>query len=280
MDKIQHVEKTNQGQLGIGMDDTDSIDVPMAITNVTNATAVYSGPTSFAAYFVNNRTIHAVGFDGTGARENWNVPNMMACVNEDTTLEKGIVVSSGNDHTLYLATVETTFECEGGESEDEVTVTPKISAQTAPPSLTPTTATPTTTPPTATPTITQKPTISHVPSMSPSESMQPSQTSMPTAAPTSGVPTTFTSSPDSTPSPTSISTEESTSETDAPTTFSMVGSDAPTVTSAPTAEGETKSPVGVTPQRTAPIPNNGACGYSLSAFGLTLLCVCSTWMWF
>jgi len=35
-----------------------------------------------------------------------------------------------------------------------------------------------------------------------------------------------------------------------------------------------------TPQRTAPIPNNGACGYSLSAFGLTLLCVCSTWMWF
>eukprot|EP00578_Thalassiosira_sp_NH16_P004170 CAMPEP_0181139654 /NCGR_PEP_ID=MMETSP1071-20121207/34896_1 /TAXON_ID=35127 /ORGANISM="Thalassiosira sp., Strain NH16" /LENGTH=621 /DNA_ID=CAMNT_0023226573 /DNA_START=69 /DNA_END=1934 /DNA_ORIENTATION=- len=106
--------ENTHGQIGIGNRDEDSIDVPTPIANVTNVSAVFSGPMSFGAYFISDRNIYAVGFDGVGARENWDVPNMMACASEETTLKERVVISSGNDHTLYLATKETTFECEGG----------------------------------------------------------------------------------------------------------------------------------------------------------------------
>ncbi|KAL7532602.1 hypothetical protein ACHAXR_008522, partial [Thalassiosira sp. AJA248-18] len=187
--------ENTHGQLGIGSSEADSIDVPTTIANVTNTTAVFSGPTSFGAYFVSDRAIYAVGFDGVGARENWSVPNMMACANEETTLKKGVVISSGNDHTLYLATVETTFECEGGASA------------TASPSMNP------------------SPDIPPMPSLSPSESSQLFQTSMPTMLPT-GSPT-ISLSPSSSSSPTSSPTTTlspsfsslPTTATGAPTTF-------------------------------------------------------------
>ena len=173
--------ENTQGQLGIGSDVADIIDVPTSVANVSDATAVMSGPMSFGAFLVSDRSIYEVGFDGMGARENWNVPNMMACVNEETTITKGVVISSGNDHTLYLATVETTFECETGPSPSvpsnspSLPPKPKINppSRTRPPTPPPTTIFPTTTAaPSSAP--------SSMPSGTPSVSLAPSVSSAPT----------------------------------------------------------------------------------------------------
>jgi len=128
------------------------------IANVSNVTAVFSVPSSFGAYFVgSDRSIYAVGFDGFGARENWEVPNVLACADEETTVERGVAISSGNDHALYLATEETTFECTG---------------DTASPTRGPTV-------PTIAPTTSPRPTVSHAPTFSPAPTGRPSLSSMP-----------------------------------------------------------------------------------------------------
>eukprot|EP00571_Detonula_confervacea_P013057 CAMPEP_0172312352 /NCGR_PEP_ID=MMETSP1058-20130122/17185_1 /TAXON_ID=83371 /ORGANISM="Detonula confervacea, Strain CCMP 353" /LENGTH=697 /DNA_ID=CAMNT_0013025775 /DNA_START=69 /DNA_END=2162 /DNA_ORIENTATION=- len=235
--------ENTHGQLGIGNDDeTDSVDVPTTIANVTNVTAVFSGPTSFGAYFVSSdRSIYAVGFDGVGARENWNVPNMMACANEETTLKKGVVISSGNDHTLYLATVETTFECEG----DVLTKSPSM---------------------------TPAPSISHMPSVHPSASIRPTISSMPTMT------ITPTTSPTASFSPTAIvsSFPSAEGETASPTPFGVIPDTlSPTVASDPST-----SPVATPPTRNIQNPGSGgADGYSLGGFQLSLLGVSLAFMW-
>jgi len=259
--------ENTHGQLGIGNDEADIIDVPTAIANVTNVTAVFSGPTSFGAYFVSDRSIYAVGFDGVGARENWNVPNMMACANEETTLTKGVVISSGNDHTLYLATVETTFECEGGAAPT-TSISPTMSLS-----------------PTILPTMTLLPTISHVPSISLSPSSRPSQSSMPATITPSGSPTTSLL-PTSSSSPSSFSTTED--GTDVPTPFYAIlqtSSLAPTASSAPSealSEANTTKPPAA-PPRGITNPGNGAHGNSFGGFGSSYLLGVSLaimWQWF
>lgn len=95
------------GQLGIDSEDADSVDVPTAISNVSNVTDIFSGATSYAAFFVSDSEIYSVGYDGqqSGYRvEGWTVPQ--TCSYEETMLNKTVVISSSNDHSLYLVTLD------------------------------------------------------------------------------------------------------------------------------------------------------------------------------
>lgn len=143
------------GQLGLGADAADVVAVPTPMANVSATTAVFAGPIALGVHLVSNSRVYAVGFDGAGARENWHVPQLMTCADEQTAVDEGVIVSSGNDHVLYLATAVTTFECEEG----------------------------------STPTPSAAPTASRMPSCSLSPSNIPSQSSMPSSLPTTSVPT-------------------------------------------------------------------------------------------
>eukprot|EP00585_Thalassiosira_rotula_P013055 CAMPEP_0196130412 /NCGR_PEP_ID=MMETSP0910-20130528/790_1 /TAXON_ID=49265 /ORGANISM="Thalassiosira rotula, Strain GSO102" /LENGTH=794 /DNA_ID=CAMNT_0041389709 /DNA_START=307 /DNA_END=2691 /DNA_ORIENTATION=+ len=225
--------------------------VPTIIANVSNVTAVFSGPLSYGAYFVSDRIIYAVGFDGyAGApRENWNVPTMMACADESTSVERGVVISTGNDVTLYLATEETTFECTGddgigGEYDNNSTDGSALAMK---------------------PTVSLEPTGSHVPTVSMSPTGRPSISSSPTV----------TTAPTSSSSPTSDATEGDTDETVMPTFMptgpSMEGgvvTGSPQLQSPPRGEGRSSS--------------NGAEGYSPYGFEVSYLLGASLiiiWQW-
>jgi hypothetical protein len=95
------------GQLGIDSEDADSVDVPTAISNVSNVTDIFSGATSYDAFFVSDSEIYSMGYDGqkSGYRvEGWTVPE--TCSYEETMLNKTVVISSSNDHSLYLVTLD------------------------------------------------------------------------------------------------------------------------------------------------------------------------------
>merc|ERR1711862_616918 len=106
---------------------------------VTNVTEIFSGPTSFGAFFVNSeRKIFEVGF-GLDARENWKTPSVVACSSSDTSPKRNVMIASGNDLTLYLATTDTSFECE--ESGGNSTLSPEsLNVSSRAPTLAPTTS--------------------------------------------------------------------------------------------------------------------------------------------
>lgn len=188
---------------------------PTIIANVSNVTAVFSGPLSYGAYFVSDRSIYAVGFDGynSAPRETWNVPTMMACADESTSVERGVVISTGNDVTLYLATEETTFECteddndgvdvHGGNDNNNTTTDGSTAL-------------------TMKPTVSLEPTGSHVPTVSMSPTERPSISSMPATITPSSSPT-VTTAPTFSSSPTSDATEGDTTDGTEMPTFMPTG---------------------------------------------------------
>jgi len=215
--------ENTHGQLGLGNNwNNDVVDLPSRIANVSNVTAVFSGPSSYGAYLASGRSIYAVGFDGAGARENWAVPDMMGCANKETTTKAGVLISGGNDHTLYLTSVETAFDC----IESDV--------------------------PSVAPTGVKTPT----PTVSPMPTGKPSISSMPTTTGPSSSPT-ISSHPTTTPYPTPVFTEE---DSYMPTPFDYLTM--PPIPPASGGAGGDESPVPVGPIENAPTRKNGATRYS------------------
>lgn len=173
------------GQLGIGLNGND-LDAPTVISTVTNVAEIFSGPMSFGAFFVNGeRKVFEVGF-GVDVRENRKSPNVVACSNGDTSPKLNVMVASGNDLTLYLATMDTSFEC--AESGGNSTLSP-VSLNV----------------------------LSRVPTFAPIVSSQPTQSSMPSST---------TRSPTSEPAPSrysSIGTAGGIDKSYMPTTFFPTG---------------------------------------------------------
>ncbi|KAL7546999.1 hypothetical protein ACHAWF_010317 [Thalassiosira exigua] len=219
--------ENTQGQLGLGEGAADSVDVPTPIPNVTDITGIFSGPTSLGAYFASDRVVYAVGFDGIGARENWDVPDLVACADGGTAPMEGLVVSTSNDVTLYLATTETSFACEAENA--------------------------TTGAPTATP--------------SPAGSRAPASSSSASSAPTgSGTPTTIAPTASPTASLRPSSSASPTGETRAPTTPSAAfdgPSPVPSSSHAPSGGDQTKPP----PVRADPVADSAGGPCSSSSFG-------------
>lgn len=209
--------ENTQGQLGIGNGNgqtngatslaggADAVAEPTPVADVANVTAIYSGPTSYGAYFVSDASVYAVGFDGAGLRGNWDVPSLLACADGgNAAVERDVSIATGNDVTLYLATAETTLACRGGIVVDGVTYT---AAPTYRPSEEPTiepTAEPTTMEPTMYPTRTMPPTATAAPTTSPAPTERPSVSRRPSWGPTATMP------PTSSAAPTSNSTAEDT----------------------------------------------------------------------
>jgi alpha-tubulin suppressor-like RCC1 family protein len=129
------------GQLGIGNDEKDgsdfnSFDAPVAITNLTNITAVFSGPSSLSAQFVDSKgAIYAVGYNGLGMTSaDSSLPTIIACMkkmDENATTASGgrVDISLGNNHALYLMVpTETLFECNDATIPPSTTMSPTISS--------------------------------------------------------------------------------------------------------------------------------------------------------
>ena len=107
--------KNIHGQLGLGVVDRD-VDTP-TVMNVAKSTRVFSSSTSFGAFFVNDdATIYRVGF-GSGARENWRSPDVVACPDGEFGSTE-VEIAAGNDHALYLAQVDTSFDCTKNNDEE------------------------------------------------------------------------------------------------------------------------------------------------------------------
>ena len=154
------------GQLGIGNDEEDgsdfnSFDVPVAITNLTNIAAVFSGPSSLSARFVDSEgAVYAVGYDGSGMLSpDSSLPTIIACMkkmDENATTARRVDVSLGNNHALYLmVSTETSFEC----TDNYATISPST---------------------------TMPPTISSAPTDAPSTSLFPASTFMPSSMSSDG----------------------------------------------------------------------------------------------
>mmetsp|Transcript_3773 Transcript_3773/g.5883 ORF Transcript_3773/g.5883 Transcript_3773/m.5883 type:complete len:195 (+) Transcript_3773:246-830(+) len=138
---------------------------------------------------------------------------MMACADESTSVERGVVISTGNDVTLYLATEETTFECteddndgvdvHGGNDNNNTTTDGSTAL-------------------TMKPTVSLEPTGSHVPTVSMSPTERPSISSMPATITPSSSPT-VTTAPTFSSSPTSDATEGDTTDGTEMPTFMPTG---------------------------------------------------------
>ncbi|KAL7435015.1 hypothetical protein ACHAXM_004516 [Skeletonema potamos] len=111
--------KNTHGQLG--NESTDS-DVPAVVTALTNVTDIFATAISFTAFFLQNNGIYGVGQDGSGQLGNgdmqwqWknNVSEVSCPVEERTSIgQQNIIISSGDDHTLFLVNVNGMFDCEG-----------------------------------------------------------------------------------------------------------------------------------------------------------------------
>lgn len=162
-----------QGQLGdSGTLSDDSTDVPVQVQGVSNVIKVFSGPLSFSSFFVQrNGIVYAVGYNGSGQLAvgdelNRNTPTVVACSDEGDEIawHGGIVVSSGNDHSLFVG-AKNTFSC------------PDYGASLSP-------------------------TFSAIPSVAPTLSSQPTQSNMPSTETASPTTSPFVNETDATLSPT------------------------------------------------------------------------------
>ena len=119
----------------------DDINVPSRVPDVKNIKAIFSGPASPIAYLVGEeQTVFTAGSNGFSTRKNWQVPDsLLTCVNKQTAQNKTVDISTGNDHTLYLARVETTLDCLEGSASTISTPSP-IRLSTSTPTYLPTQA--------------------------------------------------------------------------------------------------------------------------------------------
>jgi alpha-tubulin suppressor-like RCC1 family protein len=156
--------ENTHGQLGLGDLNSTSVDVPTLIP-LQDVVSIFSGPTSFSAFFVHgNGTVHSVGYNGggelgVGDEINRDTPTVVACSDETSTTDEDlasrILISAGNDHTLFIGS-ESTFLC-----SNETDATKEDGS-------------------TSSPTITASPTVTKVPTTSPTVTASPTITSMPT----------------------------------------------------------------------------------------------------
>jgi len=104
----------------------DDMNIPTRVPDVKNIKAIFSGPASPIAYLVGEeQNIFTSGSNGLSPRKNWQVPDsLLTCVNEQTAQNKTVDISTGNDHTLYLARVETTLDCLEGSAPTFSTPSP------------------------------------------------------------------------------------------------------------------------------------------------------------
>ena len=111
----------------------DDINIPTRVPE-TNIKAIFSGPASPLAYLVNEeQTVYTAGSNGLSPRKNWQVPDsLLTCVNRQTAQNKTVDISTGNDHTLYLARVETTLDCLEGSAPSISTPSPTQGATSTP----------------------------------------------------------------------------------------------------------------------------------------------------
>ena len=119
----------------------DDINVPTRVPDMTNIKAIFSGSASPLAYLVGEeQNVFTSGSNGLSPRKNWQVPDgLLTCVNEQTAQNKTVDISTGNDHTLYLARVETTLDCLEGSAPMISTSSP-IQIATSTPTYLPTQA--------------------------------------------------------------------------------------------------------------------------------------------
>ena len=96
----------------------DDINIPTRVPDMNNIKAIFSGPASPIAYLVGEeQNVYTAGSNGLSARKNWQVPDsLLTCVNRQTAQNKTVDISTGNDHTLYLARIETTLDCLEGSA--------------------------------------------------------------------------------------------------------------------------------------------------------------------
>ncbi|KAL7484691.1 hypothetical protein ACHAW6_010321 [Cyclotella cf. meneghiniana] len=153
-----------QGQLGLGdFVNATSTDVPTLIPTLRDVVSVFSGPSSYGAYFVQeNGTVFAAGYNGGGQLgvgdvENRYTPAAVACSDEASSENREMAsyvrISSGNDHALFLGTTST-FLCpdDDHDAENATTTSPAATASPAD-----------TREPTPSPTLTARPTESAAP---------------------------------------------------------------------------------------------------------------------
>ncbi|KAL7499815.1 hypothetical protein ACHAWT_010241 [Skeletonema menzelii] len=170
--------KNTHGQLGnenINNSESTSAsdvasDVPAMVTELANVTDIFASAISFTVFFLQDYEIYGVGQDGSGQVGNgamqWNPLSEVSCPeNERAFVGQQNIISSGNDHTLFLVNTDGIFDCEGNNgsngsnnnsTESSVSMAPTSSAvPTHLPSFSPTTPFPT---PSETATPTQSPT--------------------------------------------------------------------------------------------------------------------------
>jgi alpha-tubulin suppressor-like RCC1 family protein len=171
--------KNTHGQLGNDNSDSTAAasDVPAVVTALTNVTDIFATAISFTAFFLQNNGIYGVGQDGSGQLGNgamqwqWDpAVSEVSCPGGEERASIGqqnIIISSGNDHTLFLVNADAIFDCEGNNNPLEPTSSMSPFASVAPtPTAPPQTYYPTTPSPqvgsTLFPTLSQPPTMSPV----------------------------------------------------------------------------------------------------------------------
>ncbi|KAL7514036.1 hypothetical protein ACHAXN_011833 [Cyclotella atomus] len=186
--------ENTHGQLGLNDTNSTSVDIATLLP-LQDVISVFSGPVSYAAYFVQvNGTVYAVGYDGgghlgVGDNMNRNALSAVACSDAsaiDKEMASNIMISSGNDHTLFLGT-EATFLCADGDDGPTASPSTQIPTTTRVPTTSPTiTASPTATPmPTSS---TGSPTVDDSNGTIVNETFVPTASSTPTLAPSSEIP--------------------------------------------------------------------------------------------
>ena len=128
--------KNTHGQLGNGnisnnnssviTTPPESSDVPAIVTALTNVTDIFAAAISFTVFFLQSNGIYGVGSDGSGqlgdggVQLQWEGVMEVSCPGNETSSSGGdknnIIISSGNDHTLFLVNAHGIFDCEGGSS--------------------------------------------------------------------------------------------------------------------------------------------------------------------
>uniref|UniRef100_A0A7S2LXD2 Uncharacterized protein n=1 Tax=Skeletonema marinoi TaxID=267567 RepID=A0A7S2LXD2_9STRA len=133
--------KNTHGQLGNeNINNTESAsasdvasDVPAMVTALTNVTDIFATAISFTAFFLQDNGVHGVGQDGSGQIGNgdmmWNPLSEVSCPeNERASFgQQNIIISSGNDHTLFLVNTDGIFDCEGNNNVSNNSTEPSSS---------------------------------------------------------------------------------------------------------------------------------------------------------
>eukprot|EP00573_Skeletonema_grethae_P002203 CAMPEP_0201690682 /NCGR_PEP_ID=MMETSP0578-20130828/4057_1 /ASSEMBLY_ACC=CAM_ASM_000663 /TAXON_ID=267565 /ORGANISM="Skeletonema grethea, Strain CCMP 1804" /LENGTH=613 /DNA_ID=CAMNT_0048175729 /DNA_START=128 /DNA_END=1969 /DNA_ORIENTATION=- len=119
--------KNTHGQLGneninnteiVSASDVAS-DVPAMVTALANVTDIFATAISFTAFFLQDYGVYGVGQDGSGQIGNgalqWNPLSEVSCPENERAFvgQQNIIISSGNDHTLFLVNTDGIFDCEG-----------------------------------------------------------------------------------------------------------------------------------------------------------------------